>query len=778
MLNKNAFIMKKFYSILLAQLLAAAGIWAQNDLRGELFFDNNIYNLSAEQTARLDSLVAQAKDYQWIKASVSGMADQRGPSAANEKLAQRRAESVRAYLLQKGIGEVEISTCQVLPVGIEKSNRRADIRLTYEPKKSISDSDKVKPAAPPAAPPVEPTEEGLALQSLSSFFAYSARQNQQKTNIDPNKANQIRGKKGAILLIPAAALERTDGSAPVGKVEVELIEAHSYADMLLNNLSTASGDKQLETGGMVKINATDSEGQALRLRQDKPAILSLPSPNANASGMMVFNGEIDPHANIDWQTDGRPVLSQMATNTPFGPLASWDSIAAAFNNAAALAAKFDFVEIELPRRVAKPKNWPEKAPQRPNLPAIEEPQLSNYYETYERQRIPFSEYQEKAKNAYEKDLATYKIELEKQNKVLAGYSRDSSAYAKRFAQHNTEIDAYKNYEKALREVVFLALEGLNEMNFERTSAALNKNALLIQKLTSSGQKNNEKYAYLDSTLQVFEGMKPIFGEMQKSLTQLDRNQRFVGEINALLGEINKAAAWLKEEAEAISSTKDEVKSASQIFDNSARYQLQRLYYKNEWSEEDCNAVIAWLKSTKETNFAAAHKILKKYTKSWQKNRPAMQAYHRICEEYATLYAESRNVAMLEGLLPPQEIANELNNALVVSELGWINCDKFIGEPSTRGGVEILTDKGGENTVFYVVFKDIRSVMKALPMSDRFFLADGLPIHLSVTVIGLRIADGKAEMSYAEGTVRDFERYKPKFEERSMKEVLAELNKLG
>ncbi|MFI5204196.1 MAG: hypothetical protein ACHQF2_06845, partial [Flavobacteriales bacterium] len=74
--------------------------------------------------------------------------------------------------------------------------------------------------------------------------------------IDPSKDTVVVSENGIVLAIPAGFAQNNDGSDVSGKVEITLKEALDPASIMMAGLSTRSGDKQLETGGMFYLNVT------------------------------------------------------------------------------------------------------------------------------------------------------------------------------------------------------------------------------------------------------------------------------------------------------------------------------------------------------------------------------------------------------------------------------------------------------------------------------------------------------------------------------------------
>ena len=77
----------------------------------------------------------------------------------------------------------------------------------------------------------------------------------------------------------------------------------------------------------------------------------------------------------------------------------------------------------------------------------------------------------------------------------------------------------------------------------------------------------------------------------------------------------------------------------------------------------------------------------------------------------------------------------------ISATGWINCDRFLHDPSPK--VEFAVTGNAEEKVYcaYLVFKDIKSVMPSYFMNNKCTFRD-VPVGKEVTLITIGISNGK------------------------------------
>jgi len=104
-------------------------------------FDTNSAQLRKTAYPKLDDVVGFAAKYSDAKLVVGGHTDNRGSKAYNQKLSERRAAAVKAYLVKKGVAAERISTQGYgfdQPVADNKTaegrakNRRVEIRSTMK----------------------------------------------------------------------------------------------------------------------------------------------------------------------------------------------------------------------------------------------------------------------------------------------------------------------------------------------------------------------------------------------------------------------------------------------------------------------------------------------------------------------------------------------------------------------------------------------------------------------------------------------------------------------
>lgn len=127
--------------------------------------------------------------------------------------------------------------------------------------------------------------------------------------IDPKKDTTIICMEGTQLVIKGNSFVDTNNRKVEGKINISVTEYYKLSDMLLANLSTKSDDKQLETGGMLYLEAK-SGNTILKLKENTDIELYFPTQNKK-DNMQLFLGEWEDDV-INWelQPNKAPISNQ------------------------------------------------------------------------------------------------------------------------------------------------------------------------------------------------------------------------------------------------------------------------------------------------------------------------------------------------------------------------------------------------------------------------------------------------------------------------------------
>lgn len=119
----------------------------------------------------------------------------------------------------------------------------------------------------------------------------------------------VEGKKGLRILVDAANLETSDGSAVTGDVIVNVKEMQGAADMIANNCPTVSNGKMLVSDGSYFIGMT-CNGKELRVKKGR--FVQMEFPRSGKTPMELFTGQRDANGVMNWI----PVNKKLQANKP------------------------------------------------------------------------------------------------------------------------------------------------------------------------------------------------------------------------------------------------------------------------------------------------------------------------------------------------------------------------------------------------------------------------------------------------------------------------------
>ncbi len=118
----------------------------------------------------------------------------------------------------------------------------------------------------------------------------------QHFSINPERDTVLTGMRGGYFFFEKGSFEGTDA------VDIEIKEVYNPIEMLYAGLTTESGGRLLESGGMVYVGARQNGRDAVL---KKPAKISIPASYVNRN-MQLFRGEQKANDTIDW-VDPQPL---------------------------------------------------------------------------------------------------------------------------------------------------------------------------------------------------------------------------------------------------------------------------------------------------------------------------------------------------------------------------------------------------------------------------------------------------------------------------------------
>ena len=121
--------------------------------------------------------------------------------------------------------------------------------------------------------------------------------------LDASKGGIIEGENGMVISIPSNSWVDKNGNLAKGPVDVELIEALDLDKMVMYNLTTMSGKRNLRSGGMFSIKAFQDKKE-VKIKDGKEMIISVPTDEIDPE-MQLFTGKIT-NGKMDW-IDPKPM---------------------------------------------------------------------------------------------------------------------------------------------------------------------------------------------------------------------------------------------------------------------------------------------------------------------------------------------------------------------------------------------------------------------------------------------------------------------------------------
>ena len=204
---------------------------------------------------------------------LSGHTDSDGSNVYNQKLSLNRVKAVENFLASLKLKtSTSLEFGELKPVAENTSengkakNRRVDVTIVVQLAPRIKDD----------------------IQDLYKQLE----QKKQRHCIDPNRDTVLLLDQGTILFIQAGTFVNQKGCVTISAKEV-----YKKSDMLLENLSTMSNGKQLESGGMIYLEASSNSGKPLYPNKD----ISIFMPTQDyKEGMKLFKGNRDAHNEMNW----------------------------------------------------------------------------------------------------------------------------------------------------------------------------------------------------------------------------------------------------------------------------------------------------------------------------------------------------------------------------------------------------------------------------------------------------------------------------------------------
>ena len=251
--------------------------FGQSSLQRSVFFDTNSALLKPEGEQSLKEVVNFLAKNPALQIELTGYTDAVGSDALNKNLATQRVQTVQNFLLRQNVPNNKIVTKAFGKVAgqaadaseeTKRQSRRVDIFVTF----------------------------GENMANLLSLYK-KLEDPIQTFKIRTDRDTVIRGAKGTVINIPKNAFKGVPNGATV---DFQLKEAYAIGDIIKENLNSMSGNRLLETGGMIYTDAK-LNNQSLDLQRD--LTVKFNSAESQKPEMRMFSGNRDMANNgrMNWE---------------------------------------------------------------------------------------------------------------------------------------------------------------------------------------------------------------------------------------------------------------------------------------------------------------------------------------------------------------------------------------------------------------------------------------------------------------------------------------------
>jgi hypothetical protein len=286
----------KFVLIILSLLFSVCYNAQTGTLRRSIYFETGGDKLTAQSEIILSEILDSLSGYKSYKFFINSNTDDSGDAEFNLNLSQRRSDNTINYFVKKGLDKSLFSATALgesKPVGDnareegKQKNRRVDISVKFERKEIES---------------VHLWEISELYQKISIPF--------QEFCVSPFRDTTIICKGGTKVFMPANSF-KLSSKISNDCVTLKIKEVLDRSEMIMEDLSTISNNRIIETGGMFYTEAVDGNGNKLKLIDDKSLVFSVPTKKLNPE-MKIFRGDRDSHsAEMNWILNNRSSLNTM-----------------------------------------------------------------------------------------------------------------------------------------------------------------------------------------------------------------------------------------------------------------------------------------------------------------------------------------------------------------------------------------------------------------------------------------------------------------------------------
>jgi hypothetical protein len=198
---------------------------------------------------------------------------------------------------------ISLNACQVAP----EATIATAITKTPQPTPATDSTFVEQPVVVSPQPVTKPPATEVADHNPTRLLQ-NLQPSAQRFEINQSEGAEIVGKHGTRLAFPAHSFVDDAGNEPEGPVTVQMTEYNDLVEILSAQLDTRSGNKLLETGGMLYVEAT-AGSKSLKLRSGSSAMIAFRA-EATQRDMQLFRG-VRTAGRVDWipLNDSRPAVT-------------------------------------------------------------------------------------------------------------------------------------------------------------------------------------------------------------------------------------------------------------------------------------------------------------------------------------------------------------------------------------------------------------------------------------------------------------------------------------
>lgn len=763
----------KVYFLFLCSLIYAGHLQGQGattetlkkQKESAVYFASGSSELSPKALAALNVFLKDQSNLEAAEFRLQAFTDDVGSPTRNALLAESRAIQVQEHLSQQGIAtdKIEIQAFQQLHLNPDEdvaeqraNNRRVVVELWGRPLKTAKKlSD----------------ESALVLEN---FFNRNPEEYQQNFSFSAAKGTIIEGEKGTVLQIPANCFVDEKGNVVTGEISFLLQEAYSYGDMLFQNLSTVSNGELLETGGMLFIEAKDTTGNVLEIREGAEIIAAMAGTAAQLPEMQTFEGKLDTTTNsINWVATNDLVLTN-APNTSNVRNGSVNNNQNRLYQRSTLNERLDGLQkipvwaSKLPKEVEKPR-FRLRVPKYPRLYVLNPPSKEALkVKMPQSPNMPDVAYNSKIHKKFVALQGTYHKKKQSNRGKKKAYKEDSIRYEKALVKHAKNTAKYQVYNKSMRLVLgemYAHMTTFDLEVYEEEYADLKgfSNAFRQRNIQMSGGKK-----YIEDQINNNSVYDTVAQGLQAKLSSFDLSP-FTEEEGQFL-----EACWSKKSKNKLYNFFHRKEYSHSRF----RANTHRIKNIHNRAPETGNFRPYQLRQIRKMkaivdqyyDYKSLLKMDDEVQRKKKKMLPLITRFLNMEKAIIDLEKEFLEVRTELNILTPTEVVDVFSNGMRIRNAGWLNCDRFIQRLNTTE-LKIITGYTENTRVFVLSSRGARSMLAAIPGRASFRIPR-IPKGRVVKIIGVRTIGDSMEVFLEEGTVQSLKGVKPTFKKKTKEEIEA------